>query len=187
MNTAGTRYHSSGLGRNPSWSPDGRWIVFTYGDYVKEIRPNGQAIRHILYVTRRRANFDRLVAVPFPRAASRHDPDMEPATVAELQAPLEGVPLPNELSSLVRYAVREGATGPIRAASAATRAAVRQHRRGRRGVAERPALLRDEEPTPRARRTGLRRRRRVHALHPESGGCATDASATAEGSPQLDE
>lgn len=36
---------------------------------------------------------------------------MEPATVAELQVLLEGVPLPNELSSIVRYALREGATG----------------------------------------------------------------------------
>jgi hypothetical protein len=36
---------------------------------------------------------------------------VDPATVAELQVVLEGVPLPNELSSLVRYAVHEGATG----------------------------------------------------------------------------
>jgi len=46
------RYHSLGVwGNQPSWSPDGQWIVFTYGDYVKEIRPNGQGIRHILYTT----------------------------------------------------------------------------------------------------------------------------------------
>jgi TolB protein len=52
VNTAGTHFHSLGVwGEQPSWSPDGRWIVFTYGDYVKEIRPDGQGIRHILYVT----------------------------------------------------------------------------------------------------------------------------------------
>ena len=60
VNTAGTRYHSLGAwGADPSWSPDGRWIGFTYGDYVKEIRPNGQAIRHILYVTSKKGeNFE---------------------------------------------------------------------------------------------------------------------------------
>ena len=36
---------------------------------------------------------------------------MELSTVAELQVLLEGVPLPNERSTLVRYAVDEGATG----------------------------------------------------------------------------
>lgn len=36
---------------------------------------------------------------------------MEPATVAELQVLLEGVPLPNERSSLLRYALSEGASG----------------------------------------------------------------------------
>jgi hypothetical protein len=36
---------------------------------------------------------------------------MEMAKVAELQVVLEGVPLPNERSSLVRYAVHAGATG----------------------------------------------------------------------------
>ena len=36
---------------------------------------------------------------------------MEPATVAELQVLLEGVPLPNERSSLVHYALHEGASG----------------------------------------------------------------------------
>jgi Tol biopolymer transport system component len=52
VNTAGTHYHSLGVwGEQPSWSPDGRWIVFIYGNYVKEIRPSGQGIRHILYVT----------------------------------------------------------------------------------------------------------------------------------------
>ncbi|HJQ51161.1 MAG TPA: DUF2795 domain-containing protein [Gaiellaceae bacterium] len=35
---------------------------------------------------------------------------MEFATVAELQVLLEGVPLPNERSTLVKYATREGAT-----------------------------------------------------------------------------
>lgn len=36
---------------------------------------------------------------------------MEPAAVAELQVLLEGVPLPSERSSLVKYALGEGATG----------------------------------------------------------------------------
>ena len=36
---------------------------------------------------------------------------MNPAAVAELQVLLEGVPLPNELSSLLRYALRQDATG----------------------------------------------------------------------------
>jgi hypothetical protein len=36
---------------------------------------------------------------------------MEPAAVAELQVLLEGVPLPNERSSLVRYARSEAASG----------------------------------------------------------------------------
>lgn len=36
---------------------------------------------------------------------------MEPATVAELQVLLEGVALPNERSSLVKYALHEGASG----------------------------------------------------------------------------
>jgi hypothetical protein len=38
-------------GAAPSWSPDGQWIVFTYGGYVKEVRADGQGVRHILYVT----------------------------------------------------------------------------------------------------------------------------------------
>ena len=36
---------------------------------------------------------------------------MEPATIAELQVLLEGVPLPNERSSLLNYALHEGASG----------------------------------------------------------------------------
>jgi hypothetical protein len=36
---------------------------------------------------------------------------VEHAAVAELQVLLEGVPLPNELPSLVRYALHEGASG----------------------------------------------------------------------------
>jgi hypothetical protein len=35
---------------------------------------------------------------------------MEPARIAELQVLLEGVPLPNERSSLVRYALHDGAS-----------------------------------------------------------------------------
>lgn len=55
VNTAGTRYRSLRVwGQQPSWSPDGRWIVFTYGDYVKEIRPNGTGIRHILHMNSRK-------------------------------------------------------------------------------------------------------------------------------------
>lgn len=60
VNTAGTHYHSLGVdGDQPSWSPDGRWIVFPSGDYLKEIRPNGRGLRHILYVTSKKGrNFD---------------------------------------------------------------------------------------------------------------------------------
>ena len=36
---------------------------------------------------------------------------MEPASVAELQVLLEGVPLPAELSTLKQYSLHEGATG----------------------------------------------------------------------------
>jgi len=36
---------------------------------------------------------------------------MDAAVVAELQVLLEGVPLPSERSSIVRYALSEGATG----------------------------------------------------------------------------
>jgi hypothetical protein len=36
---------------------------------------------------------------------------VEPATVAELQVLLEGVPLPNERASILRYALSERATG----------------------------------------------------------------------------
>lgn len=36
---------------------------------------------------------------------------MDAASVAELQVVLEGVPLPSERSSLVRYALNEGASG----------------------------------------------------------------------------
>jgi TolB protein len=56
VNTAGTYYRSLDVfGARPSWSSDGRWIVFTYGDYVKEIRPDGRGIRHILHVNPTRA------------------------------------------------------------------------------------------------------------------------------------
>ncbi len=60
VNTAGTLYHSLGVyGAQPSFSPDGQWIVFSSGDYVKEIRPDGQGIRHILYVTSKKgSNFE---------------------------------------------------------------------------------------------------------------------------------
>jgi Tol biopolymer transport system component len=60
VNTAGTHYHSLGVsGNQPSWSPDGQWIVFPSGDYLKEIRPDGKGIRHILYVSSKKGvNFD---------------------------------------------------------------------------------------------------------------------------------
>jgi Tol biopolymer transport system component len=60
VNTAGTHYRSLGVyGAQPSFSPDGQWIVFTYGDYVKEIRPNGKGIRHVLYVSSKKGvNFE---------------------------------------------------------------------------------------------------------------------------------
>ena len=60
VNLAGTHYHSLGVdGDQPSWSPDGQWIVFPSGDYVKEIRPDGQGLRHILYVTSKKGlNFE---------------------------------------------------------------------------------------------------------------------------------
>jgi Tol biopolymer transport system component len=60
VNTAGTHYHSLRVfGAQPSWSPDGQWIVFASGSYVKEIRPNGQGIRHILHVSSKKGdNFE---------------------------------------------------------------------------------------------------------------------------------
>jgi TolB protein len=52
VNVATRRYRSLGVyGDQPSWSPDGQWIVFTAGPYVKEIRPDGKGIRHILSVS----------------------------------------------------------------------------------------------------------------------------------------
>lgn len=57
VNVAGTHYHSLGVdGDQPSWSPDGRWIVFPSGDYLKEIRPDGSGLRHILYVTSKKGS-----------------------------------------------------------------------------------------------------------------------------------
>jgi Tol biopolymer transport system component len=60
VNTAGTHYHSLRVdGDQPNWSPDGHWIVFASGDYVKEIRPDGRGIRHILYITSKKGlNFE---------------------------------------------------------------------------------------------------------------------------------
>jgi Tol biopolymer transport system component len=46
-----TRFHSLRVrGEQPSWSPDGQWIVFTAGPYLTEIRPDGKGIHHILHV-----------------------------------------------------------------------------------------------------------------------------------------
>jgi Tol biopolymer transport system component len=60
VTVADAHYHLLGVwGDQPSWSPDGQWIVFTYGDYVKEIRPDGKGIRHILYVSSKKGwNFE---------------------------------------------------------------------------------------------------------------------------------
>ena len=52
LNVVTRQYRSLRVsGAQPSWSPDGRWLVFTSGDYVKEIRPDGKGIRHILHVS----------------------------------------------------------------------------------------------------------------------------------------
>ncbi len=52
VNTAGTHYRSLRVfGQQPSFSPDGQWIVFTQDDYVKEIRPDDQGVRHILHMS----------------------------------------------------------------------------------------------------------------------------------------
>jgi len=60
VNTSGTHYQSLGVtGDQSSWSPDGQWIVFASGDYLKEIRPDGSGLRHILYVSSKKgSNFD---------------------------------------------------------------------------------------------------------------------------------
>ncbi|HKD95680.1 MAG TPA: hypothetical protein VKB43_13320 [Gaiellaceae bacterium] len=60
VNLTGTHYHSLGVtGDQPSFSPDGQWIVFPSGDYLKEIRPNGSGLRHILYLSSKKgSNFD---------------------------------------------------------------------------------------------------------------------------------
>jgi Tol biopolymer transport system component len=50
LNVVTRRYRSLRVaGAQPSWSPDGQWIVYTGGAYVNEIRPNGTGIRHILH------------------------------------------------------------------------------------------------------------------------------------------
>jgi len=60
VNAAGTHYHSLRIdGDQTSWSPDGQWIVFASGDYLREIRPNGKDVRHILYVNSQKgSNFE---------------------------------------------------------------------------------------------------------------------------------
>lgn len=46
-------------GDSPSWSPDGQWIVFDYGDYVKEIRVNGTGLHPILHANSQKGhNFE---------------------------------------------------------------------------------------------------------------------------------
>lgn len=58
----GTHLRSLGVfGEQPSWSPDGQWIVFCYsGDRVKAIHPDGSGLHLIL------------------RASLRHEQDFEP-------------------------------------------------------------------------------------------------------------
>src|SRR5579884_380114 len=46
----------------------------------------------------------------FRGGRARHHPPVDAASV-ELQVLLEGAPLPNERSTLVRYALRQGASG----------------------------------------------------------------------------
>ena len=51
LNVVSRHYRSLRLyGEQPSWSPDGQWLVFVAGGYVNEIRPDGTGIRHVLHV-----------------------------------------------------------------------------------------------------------------------------------------
>lgn len=36
-------------GNSPSWAPDGNWVVFCSGDYVKEVRADGTGLHPILH------------------------------------------------------------------------------------------------------------------------------------------
>jgi len=52
--------HSLGVwGQQPSFSPDGAWLVYCYGDYVREIRTNGTGARPILHASSQKGrNFE---------------------------------------------------------------------------------------------------------------------------------
>jgi Tol biopolymer transport system component len=43
-------------GDSPSWSPDGQWVVFDDGGYVKEVRADGTGVRSILHVNSRKGH-----------------------------------------------------------------------------------------------------------------------------------
>jgi Tol biopolymer transport system component len=51
LDADGNQLHSLGLsGEEPSWSPDGQWIVYVNGDNMNEVRPDGSGLHSILHV-----------------------------------------------------------------------------------------------------------------------------------------